>query len=105
MAKAKITIYHNPRCQTSRNVLGLIRESGAEPEIIEYLKSPPSRAELQRLVKRMGARMRDVVRWKEPLANKLGLDKEKSSETQLPIVATGDAVKLCRPSETVSQLL
>ncbi len=98
MAKAKITIYHNPRCQTSRNVLGLIRESGAEPEIIEYLKSPPSRAELQRLVKRMGAR-------KEPLANKLGLDKEKSSETQLPIVATGDAVKLCRPSETVSQLL
>jgi arsenate reductase len=118
MAKAKIRIYHNPRCQTSRNVLGLIRDSGAEPEIIEYLKSPPSRAELQRLVKRMGASARDVLRWKEPLAGKLGLDKEKSSEAELldamaanpilinrPIVVTGDVVKLCRPSETVSELL
>jgi arsenate reductase (glutaredoxin) len=75
---AKITIYHNPRCQTSRNVLGFIRESGAEPEIIEYLKTPPKRAELQRLIKRMGANAREVLRWKEPLAAELGLDKEKS---------------------------
>jgi len=113
-----ITIYHNPKCSTSRNVLGILREAGYEPRIIEYLKTPPSRAELKRLVKRMGASMRDVVRWKEPLAKELGLDKETSSEEALldamtehpilikrPIVVTDDAVKLCRPSETVKELI
>jgi arsenate reductase len=113
-----ITIYHNPKCSTSRNVLGFLREAGHEPRIVEYLKTPPSRAEMKRLVKRMGAKMRDVVRWKEPLAKELGLDKDTSSEDELldammehpilinrPIVVTGDAVKLCRPSETVKELL
>jgi arsenate reductase len=113
-----ITIYHNPRCQTSRNVLAYLRDAGHEPRIIEYLKTPPARAELKRLVKGMGGKMRDVVRWKEPIAGQLGLDREKSSENDLldammehpilinrPIVVTEDAVKLCRPSESVKELL
>jgi len=113
-----ITIYHNPKCSTSRNVLGFLRAAGHEPQIIEYLKTPPSRAEMKRLVKRMGAKTSDVVRWKEPLAKEVGLDKETSSEDELldammehpilinrPIVVTDDAVKLCRPSETVKELL
>ena len=113
-----ITIYHNPKCQTSRNVLAYLREAGQEPRIVEYLKTPPSRAELKSLVKRMGGRMSDIVRWKEPIAAELGLDKESSSDEQLldamiahpilinrPIVVAEDAVKLCRPSETVKELL
>ena len=113
-----ITIYHNPKCSTSRNVLGFLREAGKEPEIIEYLKTPPSRAELKKLVKRMGAKVSDIVRWKEPIAGELGLDKDKSSDDALldammahpilinrPIVVTERAVKLCRPSETVKELL
>lgn len=113
-----ITIYHNPRCETSRNVLALIRANGEEPRIIEYLKTPPSRSELQQLVNRMGARLSDVVRWKEPLAKELGLDKDKTPDVKLldammaypilinrPIVVTDKTVKLCRPSETVKELL
>lgn len=113
-----ITIYHNPKCQTSRNVLAYLRDAGQEPRIVEYLKTPPSRAELKSLVKRMGGRMSDIVRWKEPIAAELGLDKESSSDERLldamiahpilinrPIVVAEDAVKLCRPSETVKELL
>ena len=113
-----IIIYHNPKCQTSRNVLAYLRDAGEEPRIIEYLRTPPTRAELKRLVRRMGGTMRDVLRWKEPLARELGLDREKSSEDELmdamlahpilinrPIIVTDDAVKLCRPSETVKELL
>ena len=113
-----ITIYHNPRCQTSRNVLAYLREAGHEPRIIEYLKTPPSRSELKRLVKSIGGKMRDIVRWKEPIAGQLGLDRESSSEDELldammehpilinrPLVVTKNAVKLCRPSEAVKELL
>jgi arsenate reductase len=113
-----ITIYHNPKCQTSRNVFAMLRDAGEDPRIIEYLKTPPSRAELKGLVKRMGAKLSDVVRWKEPIAGELGLDKDSSSDDELldammahpilinrPIVVTDDAVKLCRPSETVKELL
>jgi arsenate reductase len=113
-----ITIYHNPKCQTSRNVLAYLRQAGEQPRIIEYLKTPPSRAELKTLVKRMGCKVSDIVRWKEPIAGELGLDKEVSSDEQLldamiahpilinrPIVVSDDAVKLCRPSETVKELL
>src|SRR6267142_1209511 len=113
-----ITIYHNPRCETSRNVLALIRAKGQEPRIIEYLKTPPSRSELQQLIKRMGTSVGDVVRWKEPLTKELGLDKGKTPDAKLldammahpilinrPIVVTDRAVKLCRPSETVRELL
>lgn len=113
-----VTIYHNPKCSTSRNVLGLLRDAGVEPKIVEYLKTPPSRDELKRLIKRMGGHARDVLRWKEPLAADLGLEKETSSEDQLldamiahpilinrPIVVSGSKVKLCRPSETVKELI
>jgi arsenate reductase len=113
-----ITIYHNPKCQTSRNVLGYLRDADHEPRVIEYLKTPPSKNELKRLIKRMDAKVSDVVRWKEPIARELGLDKDESSDEALldammehpilinrPIVVTDDAVKLCRPSETVKELL
>lgn len=113
-----VTIYHNPKCQTSRNVLGYIREAGIEPKIVEYLKTPPSRDALKKLIERMGAHARDVLRWKEPLANEMGLDKETSSEDELldammahpilinrPIVVNGNQVRLCRPSETVKDLI
>lgn len=117
MAKT-VTIYHNPKCETSRNVLAILRERGPEPRIVEYLKSPPSRTELKRLIDRMGLKPRDVLRWKEKLAGELKLDKEKSSDAALldamvenpilinrPIVVTDSAVKLCRPSETVREIL
>jgi arsenate reductase len=117
MAKTA-TIYHNPKCETSRNVLAILRERGIEPRIVEYLKTPPSRAELKRLVKEMGAQPRDVLRWKEKLAAELKLDKDESSGEELldamaenpilinrPIVVIENAVKLCRPSETVKELL
>ena len=113
-----ITIYHNPRCETSRNALALIRAKGQEPRIIEYLKNPPSKSELQALIKRMGANVSDVVRWKEPLTKELGLEKGKTPDAKLldammkhpilinrPIVVTDKSVKLCRPSETVKELL
>jgi len=112
------TIYHNPKCQTSRNVLAALREAGHEPRVIEYLKTPPSKNELKRLIKRMGTKTSDVVRWKEPIARELRLDRDESSDEDLldammehpilinrPIVVTDDAVKLCRPSETVKELL
>jgi arsenate reductase len=118
VAKNAVTIYHNPRCDTSRKVLGILREKGIDPHIIEYLKTPPSRAELKRLIKDMGARPRDVLRWKETLAKELRLDKDESSDDELldammehpilinrPIVVMDRRVKLCRPSETVKELL
>jgi arsenate reductase len=118
MVTSDVTIYHNPKCQTSRNVLGYLREAGLEPHIVEYLKAPPSRAELKRLITRMGTSPREVLRWKEPLAKELRLDKDKSSEDALldamathpilinrPIVVTERGVKLCRPSETVKELV
>ena len=118
MSKNAVTLYHNPRCDTSRKVLGILREKGIEPRIVEYLKTPPSRAELKRLIKNMGVRPRDVLRWKEVLAKELKLDKDESSDDELldamtahpilinrPIVVMDKAVKLCRPSETVRELL
>lgn len=118
MAGKTVTIYHNPKCSTSRNVLGALREHGIEPRIVEYLKTPPSRAELKRLIKEMGTHPRDVLRWKEPLAKELKLDKDESSDDELldamaahpilinrPIVVMDKMVKLCRPSETVKELL
>jgi arsenate reductase len=113
-----ITIYHNPDCGTSRNVLGLIRESGAEPVIIEYLKTPPTREELVGLIARMGISVRDVLRRKGTPYDELRLDDPALSDDALldaigahpilmnrPIVATPHAVKLCRPSETVLDIL
>ena len=113
-----ITIYHNPACGTSRNVLALIRNSGAEPHVIEYLKTPPSRAELVDLIARMGIPVRDVIREKGTPYADLGLADPALSDGQLldamlahpilinrPIVVTPLGVKLCRPSEAVLDIL
>ena len=112
------TIYHNPDCGTSRNVLAMIRNSGEEPRIIEYLKTPPSRAELTDLLERMGFGPRDLLREKGTPYHDLGLDDPKWTDDQLidlmleqpilinrPIVVTDLGVKLCRPSETVLEIL
>lgn len=114
----QITIYHNPKCGTSRNVLAAIREAGHAPEVIEYLKTPPTRATLEGLIARAGDGARGLLRAKEPLVRELGLDAAGTTDTQIidammahpilinrPIVVTPDAVKLCRPSETVAELL
>ncbi|GAN84149.1 arsenate reductase (glutaredoxin) [Novacetimonas hansenii] len=113
-----VTIYHNPACGTSRNVLALIRNSGEEPRIIEYLKTPPSRAELFDLIARMGVPVRAVLREKGTPFHELGLDNPALSDDTLidamiahpilinrPIVATPLGVALCRPSETVLDIL
>lgn len=113
-----ITIYHNPQCGTSRNVLALIRNSGEEPRVIEYLKTPPSRDELVSLIHRMGVSVRDVLRRKGTPYDELRLDDPKWTDDQLidfmmqhptlinrPIVVTPLGVKLCRPSEAVLDIL
>jgi arsenate reductase len=113
-----VTIYHNPACGTSRNVLGLIRNSGQEPRIIEYLKTPPSREELVSLIGRMGTSPRDLLRRKGTPYDDLKLDDPALTDDQLidammahpilinrPIVVTDKGVKLCRPSEVVMDLL
>ena len=113
-----ITIYHNPACGTSRNVLAMIRNSGAEPRIIEYLKTPPAKAELMVLLKLMGMTPRQLLREKGTPYHDLGLDDPKWSDDELldhmiahpilinrPIVVTPLGVKLCRPSEVVLDLL
>lgn len=113
-----ITIYHNPRCGTSRNVLALIKNTGAEPEVIEYLKTPPTRETLLRLAAAMAIPVRDLVRQKESLYAELGLDDVTLSDDALidallahpilinrPIVVTPLATRLCRPSESVLDIL
>ena len=113
-----ITIYHNPDCGTSRNVLAMIRNRGAEPRIVEYLKTPPSRDELIGLLQRMEMRPRALLRRKGTPYDQLGLDDARWTDDQLidlmlrhpilinrPIVVTERGVKLCRPSETVVDLL
>jgi arsenate reductase len=113
-----VTIYHNPACGTSRNALAAIRAAGHEPQIIEYLKTPPTRDELKSLIARMNVLVSAVVRKKEPLFRELGLDERDVGEDELldamianpvlinrPIVVTRTGVRLCRPSETVKELL
>lgn len=113
-----VTIYHNPDCGTSRNVLALIRNSGEEPHVIEYLKTPPGRAELVDLIGRMGIPVRELLRQKGTPFAELGLDNPALTDDQLldammahpilinrPIVVTPLAVKLCRPSEAVLDIL
>jgi arsenate reductase len=113
-----ITIYHNPACGTSRNTLAMIRQSGDEPVIIEYLKNPPSRARLIELIEAMGISVRALLREKGTPYAELGLADPKWSDDQLidfmlahpilinrPIVATRKGTKLCRPSEAVLDLL
>jgi arsenate reductase len=113
-----IKIYHNPKCGTSRNTLALIENAGIQPEVIEYLKTPPSKQTLKDLIAKMGVPVRDVIRAKEPLYLELKLDNMELSEDALldtmvanpilinrPIVATDLGVRLCRPSERVLDIL
>lgn len=113
-----ITIYHNPACGTSRNVLGLIRNSGVEPTVVEYLKTPPDRATLKALVAAMGIPLREVIRQKGTPYADLGLDDPALDDDALldamlqhpilinrPIVVTPLGTRLCRPSETVLEIL
>lgn len=113
-----VTIYHNPDCGTSRNMLAMIRQSGAEPTVIEYLKTPPSREKLVELIKAMGIPVRALLREKGTPFDELGLADPKWTDDELidqmlahpilinrPIVVTPKGVKLCRPSEAVFDLL
>lgn len=113
-----VIIYHNPDCGTSRNTLGLIRNAGVEPHVIEYLKTPPSRTMLEQLIARMGTPVRALLREKGTPYAELGLDDPALSDAQLldammthpilinrPIVVTPEGVRLCRPSEEVLDLL
>lgn len=113
-----ITIYHNPACGTSRNVLAMIRNSGEEPTVIEYLKTPPDRATLTALISAMGLPVRAVLREKGTPYADLGLDAPNWSDEQLidfmlqhpilinrPIVVTPLGTRLCRPSEAVLDIL
>ena len=115
---AKATIYHNPNCGTSRKVLGILRESGAEPKVIEYLKTPPNREELKVLLAKMGMTPRQLLRRRGTPFDELGLaDPAKSDDALIdailahpilmerPVVVTGKGVKLCRPAEKVMKLL
>ncbi len=113
-----VTIFHNPACGTSRNTLALIREHGIEPEVVEYLKSPPTKAKLRALVKAMGIPVRDVLRQKGTPYEELGLSDPKWTDDQLldfivehpilmnrPIVATPLGTRLCRPADLVLDIL
>lgn len=113
-----ITIYHNPRCGTSRNVLALIKNTSAEPAVIDYLKTPPTREQLVALIAQMAIPVREVIRQKESLYAELGLDDAAFSDDALidamlahpilmnrPIVVTPLGTRLCRPSEAVLDIL
>jgi len=117
-AAMTITIYHNPDCGTSRNTLAMIRQSGAEPKVIEYLKTPPSRLELLALISAMGIALRDLLRQAGTPYDAMGLGDSNLPDEQLvdamiatpilinrPIVVTPLGTRLCRPSEAVLDLL
>ena len=114
----KARIYHNPNCGTSRTVLGKLREAGLEPEIVEYLRSPPGRAELLELLDLIGIGPRGLLRRRGTPYDELGLDGDNWTDDQLidlmlehpilierPIVATGKGVRLCRPADRVDEIL
>ena len=114
----KAVIYHNPRCSTSRNALALVREAGIEPEVIEYLKAPPSRERLAALIAEAGLEVRDAIRRKEALYAELGLDDPALDDAALldamvrnpvlierPLVRTELGTRLARPLERVREIL
>ena len=113
-----ITIYHNPRCSNSRATLEAIRAAGFEPQVVDYLATPPSRGELVRMLAAAGLRVHDAIRTKESVYAELGLDREGVGEEALidamlahpvllnrPFVVTPKGVRLCRPPETVHEIL
>ena len=114
----KATIYHNPKCGTSRKTLEILEQAGADVTVIEYLKAPPSREELARLYREAGMSPREGLRAKEPLAQELGLTGEDIADEKVldammehpilinrPLVETDKGVRLCRPQETVREIL
>jgi len=113
-----VTIYHNPLCGTSRKTLEIIRKNGFEPTVIEYLKTPPSRDQLKNLYQRAGISPRDGLRAKEPIAAELGLTRPDVSDDEIldamiehpnlierPLVVTDNGVRLCRPQDSVRDIL
>ena len=113
-----VTIYHNPRCGTSRNTLEMIRNAGIEPEVVEYLKHPPSRDHLKKMIKDAGLSVRDAIRSKEAIYGELGLDDASLTDAKLldamvahpilinrPFVETDKGTRLCRPAELVNEIL
>jgi arsenate reductase len=113
-----VTIYHNPKCATSRKVLGMIRDAGVEPRVIEYLKTPPTREELAMLLRRMGIPVRDLLRRRGTPFDQLGLDDPTNTDAALidaildhpilmerPVVTSSKGAVLCRPVERVRQVL
>jgi arsenate reductase (glutaredoxin) len=117
-AKSEVVIYHNPSCTTSRKVLGMIRDAGVEPRVIEYLKTPPSRAELLDLLHRMGLTPRQVLRRRGTPYDELGFADPARSDDALidailahpvlmerPVVVGPRGVRLCRPPERVHEVL
>lgn len=113
-----VTLFHNPACGTSRNVLALIRQAGIEPEVVDYLQHPYTRAQLTGLLRAMGLRPRELLRTRGALYTELGLDDPALSDAQLldamlahpvlverPIVVSPQGTRLCRPSERVLDLL
>jgi arsenate reductase len=114
----EIKIYHNPDCGTSRNTLALIRNTGVEPQVIEYLKNPPNRDELREMIAGAGLTVREAIREKEPAFAELRLDDALLGDEELldamlaypilinrPFVVTANGVRLCRPSEVVLEIL
>jgi len=115
---AAVTIFHNPRCGTSRNTLALIRNAGIEPELVLYLEAPPTREQLVKLIADSGLSVREIMRTKEAVCAELGLDVPSRSDAELidamlmhpvlinrPIVVTELGTRLCRPSELVIDIL
>ena len=113
-----VTIYHNPKCGTSRNTLALIRNAGVEPTVVLYVETPPARAELETLIREMKISVRDVLRRKDKPYDELNLDDAAWTDAQLldlmlahpilinrPIVVTPWGTRLCRPSEAVLEIL
>jgi arsenate reductase len=113
-----ITIYHNARCGTSRNTLALLRETGSEPRVVDYLANPPSRDELRAMIAQAGLSVREAMRAKEAVYAELGLDDVSLSDDALldamaanpilinrPFVVTPKGVRLCRPAELVNEIL
>jgi arsenate reductase len=113
-----VTIYHNPKCGTSRNTLAMIRASGVEPTVIEYLQTPPDKATIKRLIEAMGIAPRELLRRKGTPYDELGLDDPALTDEQIidamlahpilinrPIVVTSRGARLCRPSEAVLEIL
>ena len=118
MMSKQAIIYHNPNCGTSRKVLGMLREAGLQPGVIEYLKTPPTRTELVSLLDRMGKTPRQILRRKGTPYDELGLDDPAKSDDELidailahpillerPVIVTERGVRLCRPAEEVASLI